>query len=130
MKEKMFSVFTIIAILGLLTGPSLWGDVLSIGNETIRIVGCLITIVSLFYLIMFSLIIKALDENSILAVILATLGGLALCVSLFSFFCFVNVVPGMPQTELARELYGWLSLGLLIGGGASTGTSVIIIIFR
>lgn len=40
-----------------------------------------------------------------------------------SFFCYVGIVPGMPQTEIARQIYGYLALGFMLGGG------VIVIIF-
>lgn len=86
------------------------------------------TIISVMYLILFSIIVKALDEGDKgLGIFFITLGGIILCGCLFSFFCYLDLVPGMPQTEIARTIYGWLSIGFLAGGGAGTASGVVVV---
>ena len=50
--------------------------------------------------------------------------GTLLTLSIFSFFCSFELVPGMPSSEI----YWWFALPLLLcGGGGEAGTIIIII---
>lgn len=127
MEVGVFGIFALISMGGILIGPSMWGDVLNLGIDAIRIIGCWLTILSLVYLIIFSLVVKALGEDKKGGAILAGTGGLILCACIFAFFCYLNIVPGMPQSEFARTIYGWMAIGLMVAGGATTGGSIIVI---
>ena len=136
MSDNIKRVLCFIPIIGLLIGPSFWGDVLNTNNNAIRIFGCIFTLVSLlsliFLAIMQNVVNRANDLSSIkkeMFYFFSALGALLFCACIFSFFCYVDVVPVMPQDENMRTIYGLLSLFLMIGGGGSTGASTIIIIF-
>ena len=129
MEVGVFGIFAIAAMVGILVGPSMWGDVLNLGVLAIRIIGCWVTIISLVYLIMFSLIVKALNDGKKTGAIFSAIGGVILCAAIFGLFCYLNLVPGMPQDEVARTVYGWMAIGALILGGMGTGGGLVIVFF-
>ena len=122
----MFGILLIISIVGFFVGVILWGSMMAI-VPVLGAIGCYVALASLAFLII-SGIYKEHEPDSVLGKILTIGGGILLATSVFAFFCFVNIVPGMPQTETWRTIYGWLALGLMLGGGGSTAGGIIVII--
>ena len=127
------TIAIIIAMLGVIIGPSFWGDVFGIGGDLVRIIGCWTTILSIFFLIFVSVFQNSSFSfesgvKKIFGFILTLIGGLLICVALFGFFCFVNIVPGLPHDGNWNSIYGICSLVMFLGGGGSVGGGIIIII--
>ena len=122
----MFGILLIISIVGFFVGTFLCVSMMDF-VPVLGAIGCYLALISLAFLIISS-IYKENEPDSLLGKILTIGGGILLATSIFAFFCFMDIVPGMPQTESWRAIYGWLALGLMIGGGGSTVGGIIVII--
>ncbi|MCR4898764.1 MAG: hypothetical protein K5892_06000 [Acholeplasmatales bacterium] len=138
MSDTLKKIMYIFLIVALFIGAWLWADVfnleevLNIENNIIRLIGCILTLTSIFTFIFLSGVMHLSSGlwgiKNIIFNIFSILGTIMLCVCIFSFFCYIDIVPGMPQNETMRMIYGYLALSLMIGGGASSGVCIIIII--
>ena len=99
------TIFIVIAIIGVFAGTFMWANIFQTG-EIVQAVGCFVLIFSLFVLILTAVLQQAADEvdgkstiKKVLFYSFATISAILLTGTIFCFFNYVHLVPGMPHNE-------------------------------
>lgn len=116
-KAVLFSVVIPCFFLG----AFLWSNVLGFYDDILRLYGFIICLIGLFGLIGIGTVYE--DKT-----IWGVLNALVLSLSLFAAFGFFGVVPYLSQFPMFRNVCQIIALPLLLGGGASTGLEIYVVV--